>query len=133
MIRGTPRSTRTDTRFPYTTLFRSMPAWGESMADEYSWNMAGFRQVLPTLDAAEYRAMVDSSGGHSHGGGETQPHADGENAAPDHHGNPAAGADAADGAGGHEHPPGTPPHDDAAAETQNGMADRKRKRLNSSH
>lgn len=100
-----------------------MPAWGESMADEYIWNMAGFLQVLPTLDAAEYRAMVDSSGGHSHGGGETQPHADGENAAPDHHGNPAAGADAADGAGGHEHPPGTPPHDDAAAEPQTGMDD----------
>ena len=100
-----------------------MPAWGESMADEYIWNMAGFLQVLSTLDAAEYRAMVDSSGGHSHGGGETQPHADGENAAPDHHGNPAAGADAADGAGGHEHPPGTPPHDDAAAEPQTGMDD----------
>ena len=100
-----------------------MPAWGESMADEYIWNMAGFLQVLPTLDAAEYRAMVDSSGGHSHGGGETQPHVDGEGAAPDHHGDPAAGAEAAGGSGGHEHPPGTPPHDDAAAEPQTGMDD----------
>src|SRR3546814_7934081 len=26
MIRRPPRSTRTDTRFPYTTLFRSLPA-----------------------------------------------------------------------------------------------------------
>src|SRR3546814_11314793 len=26
MIRRTPRSTRTDTLFPYTTLFRSLPA-----------------------------------------------------------------------------------------------------------
>ncbi|MGH8085574.1 MAG: c-type cytochrome [Lysobacter sp.] len=100
-----------------------MPAWGESMADEYIWNMAGFLQVLPTLDAAEYRAMVDSSGGHSHGGGETQPHADGESAAPDHHGDPAAGAETTGGAGGHEHPPGTPPHDDTAAEPQTGMDD----------
>src|SRR3546814_14597013 len=28
MIRRPPRSTRTDTRFPYTTLFRSEPRWG---------------------------------------------------------------------------------------------------------
>src|SRR3546814_8811472 len=27
MIRRPPRSTRTDTLFPYTTLFRSLPAW----------------------------------------------------------------------------------------------------------
>src|SRR3546814_4981602 len=27
MIRRPPRSTRTDTLFPYTTLFRSRPAW----------------------------------------------------------------------------------------------------------
>ncbi|MBS7457912.1 c-type cytochrome [Coralloluteibacterium stylophorae] len=92
-----------------------MPAWGESMADEYVWNMAAFLQVLPTLDAAEYQAMVASSGGHSHGGGETQPHAHGEGAAPDHHGDPAAGASAAGGSAAHERPPGTPPHDDAPA------------------
>src|SRR3546814_8665316 len=30
MIRRPPRSTRTDTLFPYTTLFRSCRAWGES-------------------------------------------------------------------------------------------------------
>src|SRR3546814_7447055 len=28
MIRRPPRSTRTDTLFPYTTLFRSSAAWG---------------------------------------------------------------------------------------------------------
>src|SRR3546814_17355398 len=28
MIRRPPRSTRTDTRFPYTTLFRSLCPWG---------------------------------------------------------------------------------------------------------
>src|SRR3546814_15293126 len=27
MIRRPPRSTRTDTLFPYTTLFRSIPTW----------------------------------------------------------------------------------------------------------
>src|SRR3546814_9008142 len=30
MIRRPPRSTRTDTRFPYTTLFRSPPAFGRT-------------------------------------------------------------------------------------------------------
>ena len=48
-----------------------MPAWGLSMGDEYIWNMAAFLQKLPDLDATGYRALVDSSGGHSHGGGET--------------------------------------------------------------
>ena len=100
-----------------------MPAWGESMNDEYIWNMAAFLQVLPTLDEAGYQAMVDSSGGHSHGGGETQPHPHGEGAAANHHDDPAAGAAAADGSGGHVHPPGTPPDDDAAAKPQTGMDD----------
>jgi mono/diheme cytochrome c family protein len=100
-----------------------MPAWGESMADEYIWNMAAFLQVLPTPDEAGYQAIVDSSGGHSHGGGETQPHPHGEGAAANHHDDPAAGAAAADGSGGHVHPPGTPPHDDAAAKPQTGMDD----------
>lgn len=62
-----------------------MPAWGESMDDEYIWNMAAFLQVLPTLDAAEYQAMVATSGGHSHGGSETEPHPHGESVAADHH------------------------------------------------
>ena len=100
-----------------------MPAWGESMADEYIWSMAAFVQVLPTLDEAGYRAMVDSSGGHSHGGGETQPHPHGEGAAAGHHGDPAAGTAAADGSGDHAHPSGTPPHDDAAAKPQTGTGD----------
>src|SRR3546814_13407745 len=33
MIRRPPRSTRTDTLFPYTTLFRSGPAQGERGAE----------------------------------------------------------------------------------------------------
>src|SRR3546814_7165633 len=41
MIRRPPRSTRTDTLFPYTTLFRSLGA-GKVMA---SWAMADFDDV----------------------------------------------------------------------------------------
>ncbi|MGN7916972.1 c-type cytochrome [Lysobacter sp. 22409] len=52
-----------------------MPAWGKSMQDEYIWNMAAFLQKLPKLDKAQYQAWVASSGGHSHGGGETGGHA----------------------------------------------------------
>src|SRR3546814_13794414 len=42
MIRRPPRSTRTDTRFPYTTLFRSRHrpnrrALGRSLANEAHW------------------------------------------------------------------------------------------------
>lgn len=80
-----------------------MPAWGESMADEYVWNMAAFLQRLPDLDETSYREIVAKSGGHSHGGGESEPagteHAHDEAA--------AAPSDA-----GHPHPPGTPAHED---------------------
>lgn len=51
-----------------------MPAWGQSMGDEYIWNMAAFVQRLPTLDAARYQALVAGSDGHAHGGGETAGH-----------------------------------------------------------
>jgi hypothetical protein len=51
-----------------------MPAWGGSMDDEYIWGLVAFLQVLPTLTPAQYQAMVASSGGHAHGGGETMPH-----------------------------------------------------------
>ena len=55
-----------------------MPAWGTSMDDEFIWNMAAFLQELPKLDKARYDALVASSGGHSHGGGETGGHAHAE-------------------------------------------------------
>ncbi len=48
-----------------------MPAWGGSMGDEYIWGLVAFLQVLPTLQPAQYQALVSSSGGHAHGGGET--------------------------------------------------------------
>ena len=86
-----------------------MPAWGRSMDDSYIWNMVAFLQQLPGMDAAQYQALVASSGGHSHGGGETQPHP-----------HPGASDDGAAGAmpAAHDHPPGTPAdHHDAPAET----------------
>ncbi|HET9031483.1 MAG TPA: c-type cytochrome [Dokdonella sp.] len=62
-----------------------MPAWGKSMDDVYIWNMAAFLQVLPTLDDARYDDMVARSGGHSHGGGESDHH--------DHHEEAHGGGD----------------------------------------
>src|SRR3546814_12620710 len=40
MLRRPPRSTRTDTLFPYTTLFRSGIAWGALGAAEFCWHAA---------------------------------------------------------------------------------------------
>ena len=96
-----------------------MPAWGKSMEDEYIWNMAAFLQELPKLNAAQYQTMVASSGGHSHGGGETKPHAHAEGVSDDHGDvpdkatDPHAGMDmskdkAIDESQPHAHPPGTP-------------------------
>lgn len=79
-----------------------MPSWGKSMDDEYIWNMAAFLQQLPKLNAEQYRVMVASSGGHSHGGGETEPHDHGEGM-PDDHGDMPT-----DESKPHAHPPGTP-------------------------
>ena len=89
-----------------------MPAWGESMDDQYIWNMAAFLQALPGLDAGQYQAMVDSSAGHDHGGGETKPHDHAPGTPADHPHDPASVPAAEP----HAHPPGTAPHDDAAAE-----------------
>ncbi|GAB6196028.1 c-type cytochrome [Lysobacter xanthus] len=85
-----------------------MPAWGRSMSDEYIWNLATFVQQLPRMDAAGYRTMVARSGGHEHGGGET----DGMPGTAHEHHHDDAGNAAASPAAGHEHPPGTPPHVD---------------------
>ncbi|MFC3549488.1 c-type cytochrome [Lysobacter cavernae] len=61
-----------------------MPAWGKSMGDDYLWNMVAFLQQLPSLDADEYRALVTSSDGHSHGRGETMAHGHDAAASPGH-------------------------------------------------
>jgi mono/diheme cytochrome c family protein len=62
-----------------------MAAWGRSMSDEYVWNMTAFLQRLPKLDEAAYRALVASSGGHSHGGGESDGHVHGAEPHDEHH------------------------------------------------
>jgi len=52
----------------------AMPAWGKSMDDPYIWGLVAILEQLPALSAAEYRALVASSGGHEHGGGESEGH-----------------------------------------------------------
>lgn len=98
-----------------------MPAWGKSMNDEYIWNMVAFLQELPELDAEQYESVVASSGGHSHGGGETEPHGHAESM-PANHGKGAAndhaqieGMPGGDESKPHSHAPGTPPHHDKAS------------------
>src|SRR3546814_2949705 len=57
MIRRPPRSTRTDTLVPYTTLFRSKPCWlgvpcesaGRSLAPRPTLPARGKRPPLPSL------------------------------------------------------------------------------------
>lgn len=87
-----------------------MPAWGKSMKDEYIWNMAAFLQELPKLDAAQYEALVASSGGHSHGGTESEPqgHAESVPVPTEHH--KATAAKLVDESKPHTHAPGTSPH-----------------------
>src|SRR3546814_19791350 len=60
MIRRPPRSTRTDTLFPYTTLFRS-PIWSREVS-----KMAG--RALNKLSAVQ-AAKITKPGRHSDGGG----------------------------------------------------------------
>lgn len=102
-----------------------MPAWGKSMQDEYIWNMAAFLQELPKLDGAQYQALVASSGGHSHGGGETKPHAHDAAEAADHDddgdGHGQTKGMPTDESKPHAHPPGTPPHDDGDDAAHAGM------------
>src|SRR3546814_17540055 len=47
MIRRPPRSTRTDTLFPYTTLFRSRPKAGQSAPSDPSSNRAAAPDAAP--------------------------------------------------------------------------------------
>lgn len=62
-----------------------MPAWGPSMQDQYIWGMVAFIRQLPALGPQQYRALVASSDGHSHGGGESAGTADHHALAADHH------------------------------------------------
>jgi len=89
-----------------------MPAWGRSMQDEYIWGMVAFLQQLPKLDKTAYDAVVASSGGHAHGGGETMSSSAGK--LPDAHGDMPMANVLIDEAKPHEHAPGTPAHQDKA-------------------
>src|SRR3546814_2830937 len=51
MIRRPPRSTRTDTLFPYTTLFRSLSGW---------LGVMGFAALYPSPAKHQLRAMPDA-------------------------------------------------------------------------
>src|SRR3546814_10376559 len=53
MIRRPPRSTRTDTLFPYTTLFRSISATVIIAAKTVNWSLKFHRCEPITLDAGE--------------------------------------------------------------------------------
>src|SRR3546814_14015054 len=53
MIRRPPRSTRTDTLFPYTTLFRSLALRGEQVADVIA-EVAGSRGRDERVDIAPF-------------------------------------------------------------------------------
>src|SRR3546814_12108797 len=64
MIRRPPRSTRTDTLFPYTTLFRSLPYFrlaraalaGTEKLDDPAVGRPGWRFVLPTIGEQMFTA-----------------------------------------------------------------------------
>src|SRR3546814_8742327 len=62
MIRRPPRSTRTDTLFPYTTLFRSLlEAKGEIIAHEVvSGSRADIRSRLPSPRSEEHTSELQS-------------------------------------------------------------------------
>ncbi|AOA07535.1 MULTISPECIES: cytochrome c [Pseudomonas] len=51
-----------------------MPAWGKSMGDEYIWGIVAFLNQLPQINPEQYKALVATSGGHKHGGGESDMH-----------------------------------------------------------
>src|SRR3546814_6177498 len=77
MIRRPPRSTRTDTLFPYTTLFRSVgddPA-GDGRAGEAEMAVAeGVEDVRPTRRAADDRKRVGRGGAMAHPAARSEEH-----------------------------------------------------------
>jgi len=98
-----------------------MPAWGTSMGDEYIWGMVAFINQLPKMDVAQYQALVASSSGHQHGGGESRMHNhEGQHGdKPSHHDGAAAG-EGHHGSGAAQAAPGH--HDAAAADHHGGAA-----------
>jgi mono/diheme cytochrome c family protein len=93
-----------------------MPAWGRSMEDSDIWGMVALLRKLPQMTAEQYRALVDTSGGHSHGAGEPGRDHD-SGVGPDEHPHNAGAAGTAAGDGHEdeqEHGHGDHPHGTAA-------------------
>src|SRR3546814_16676752 len=65
MIRRPPRSTRTDTLFPYTTLFRST-GWGDTQLKVHLGRLADLEYVLihrmKVGQGYEYELLYDGEG-----------------------------------------------------------------------
>src|SRR3546814_11889053 len=55
MIRRPPRSTLTDTLFPYTTLFRSMTQLGRLNAQAEAGNVAAEKELMKQMDRLRQR------------------------------------------------------------------------------
>ncbi|MFK8328437.1 c-type cytochrome [Pseudomonas sp. BJa5] len=95
-----------------------MPAWGKSMGDQYIWGIVAFLDQLPQMNAEQYQALVATSGGHQHGGGESEMHNhEGQHGGnePDHHSKAAStghhgGHDAGDADSDHHSKPGVKAH-----------------------
>src|SRR3546814_2040056 len=75
MIRRPPRSTRTDTLFPYTTLFRSVHAW---LVVRGAWPWAGGARRV----AGGLWAMAAAQGAARHFGNPIRPHEPGADRLP---------------------------------------------------
>src|SRR3546814_12407769 len=63
MIRRPPRSTRTDTLFPYTTLFRSLNLGGKGAVDQQSHRPVPKRKVARITLAADPESLPQQIGG----------------------------------------------------------------------
>src|SRR3546814_8243075 len=63
MLRRPPRSTRTDTLFPYTTLFRSeWPEWGNPVTDKAAFDYMLSYIPYDNVTAQAYPPMLASAG-----------------------------------------------------------------------
>src|SRR3546814_18237944 len=59
MIRRPPRSTRTDTLFPYTTLFRSMGTMASTLAHELNQPLTAIINCLAGCERALDQKQID--------------------------------------------------------------------------
>src|SRR3546814_4387341 len=62
MIRRPPRSTRSDTLFPYPTLFRSVFIWG---LYSYGQKMRGYRELMAAVRHKADDMIAEAKAGHA--------------------------------------------------------------------